>query len=166
LIDLNQALDVMTRPLKHTDLRTPAKLSKFGLGSIKTESKMFQFPALQEHLEEDASSIPAKLESACMGTDDRIIWNDTLPASLTSYVDNLASDIVNIYDELTGLKRNFPSMLDGFSKDLIDLVSNLTGLQQSIGVDTESTHKDLWSAGVSEIDFQLLNLDFGFFKFF
>jgi hypothetical protein len=38
LIHLNQAFNVMTRPLKQTDLRTPAKISKFGLGSIKTES--------------------------------------------------------------------------------------------------------------------------------
>jgi hypothetical protein len=40
-IDLNRAFDVMTRPLKQADIRTPAKLSKFGLGSIKAESNVF-----------------------------------------------------------------------------------------------------------------------------
>ncbi len=91
-------------------------------------------------------------------TEDVLEWSSVLPASLSTYLQSVRSDIQTVFDENRASKQNVPTFMEHVSKDLTDVVSSITGLQQSIGTDHQGSYQDLWSA-VAEFDDMLNGID-------
>jgi hypothetical protein len=150
--DVSRSIAFMTRPVTRSNLRTPAA--------------KFRADSRSRTLFEDADENPIKSEElsvikpeSSISIEDRNEWNAILPASLTSFFENLVLDVENLCAADNKIKNSVPEFMSFVSRDLTDVVSSLAGLKQSIGTDHQGSYPDLWSA-ISEFDENLNGIDF------